>query len=109
MSFTAVELIEIKRDHGTLSPDAIEWLIEAYTDGAVTDYQMAAMAMAIFFNGLDPEELAAWTSAMLHSGQVLDCSDIPAAKVDKHSTGGVGTRSQSRWLRWSQPAGSQSP
>ena len=92
MSFTAVELIEIKRDHGTLSPDAIEWLIEAYTDGAVTDYQMAAMAMAIFFNGLDPEELAAWTSAMLHSGRVLDCSDIPAAKVDKHSTGGVGDK-----------------
>ncbi len=92
MSFTAVELIEIKRDRGTLGSDAIEWLIESYTDGSVTDYQMAAMAMAIFLNGLDPDELAAWTSAMLHSGEVLDCSDIPAAKVDKHSTGGVGDK-----------------
>ena len=92
MTFTAVELIEIKRDRGTLSPEAIDWLIGAYTEGSVTDYQMSAMAMAIFFNGLDSDELAAWTAAMLHSGQVLDCSDIPAPKVDKHSTGGVGDK-----------------
>ena len=92
MAFTAVELIEIKRDRGTLSPEAIDWLIQAYTEGSVTDYQMSAMAMAIFLNGLDSDELAAWTSAMLHSGEVLDCSDIPAPKVDKHSTGGVGDK-----------------
>jgi pyrimidine-nucleoside phosphorylase len=92
MTFTAVELIEIKRDRGTLSPDAIEWLIESYTVGSVTDYQMSAMAMAIFINGLDGDELAAWTSAMLHSGEVLDFSDIQATKVDKHSTGGVGDK-----------------
>jgi pyrimidine-nucleoside phosphorylase len=92
MAFTAVELIEIKRDKGTLSSEAIDWLIGAYTEGTVTDYQMSAMAMAIFFNGLDPDELAAWTAAMLHSGEVLDCSDIPAPKVDKHSTGGVGDK-----------------
>ncbi|HET7847379.1 MAG TPA: thymidine phosphorylase [Acidimicrobiia bacterium] len=92
MPFTAVELIEIKRDRGTLSPEAIDWLIQAYTEGSVTDYQMSAMAMAIFLNGLDSDELAAWTSAMLHSGEVLDCSDIPAPKVDKHSTGGVGDK-----------------
>jgi pyrimidine-nucleoside phosphorylase len=92
MPFTAVELIEIKRDRGTLSPEAIDWLIQAYTEGSVTDYQMSAMAMAIFLNGLDGDELAAWTSAMLHSGVVLDCSDIPAPKVDKHSTGGVGDK-----------------
>lgn len=92
MPFTAVELIETKRDGGALSPDAIEWLIRAYTDGSVADYQMSAMAMAVYLNGLNAEELAAWTGAMLHSGDVLDFSDIPAAKVDKHSTGGVGDK-----------------
>ena len=92
MAFTAVELIEAKRDHRELSPEAIEWLIEAYTDGVVPDYQMAAMAMAIFLNGMSAAELAVWTSAMLHSGEVFDLSDIGAAKVDKHSTGGVGDK-----------------
>jgi pyrimidine-nucleoside phosphorylase len=92
MGFTAVELIETKRDGGALSAEAIEWLMRAYTDGTVTDYQMSAMAMAVFLNGLDDEELTAWTSAMLHSGEVLDFSDIPEAKVDKHSTGGVGDK-----------------
>lgn len=92
MAFTAVELIEAKRDGRELSPDAIEWLIEMYTDGVVPDYQMAAMAMAIYINGMSAAELAAWTSAMLHSGEVFDLSDIGAAKVDKHSTGGVGDK-----------------
>jgi pyrimidine-nucleoside phosphorylase len=92
MAFTAVELIETKRDRNELTPDAIEWLIRAYTDGTVPDYQMAAMAMAIFLNGMSADELAAWTTAMLHSGEVLDLSDITAAKVDKHSTGGVGDK-----------------
>jgi pyrimidine-nucleoside phosphorylase len=92
MTYTAVELIEIKRDGGTLPDDAIEWLIAAFTKGEVPDYQMTAMSMAILFNGLDVDELATWTSAMLNSGDVLDFSDIPAAKVDKHSTGGVGDK-----------------
>lgn len=92
MSFTAVELIEKKRDGQTLSPDSIEWLIAAYTDGSVTDYQMSAMAMAIYFNGLDHDELASWTRAMLFSGDVLDFSEIEMPKVDKHSTGGVGDK-----------------
>ncbi len=92
MDFTAVGLIEIKRDRGILDPDAIEWLIRSYTAGTVTDYQMAAMTMAVFLNGLDNDELAAWTAAMLHSGDVLDCSGIPGRKVDKHSTGGVGDK-----------------
>ena len=92
MAFTAIELIEAKRDGDSLSPAAIEWLIRAYTDGTVTDYQMAAMAMAIFIRGMDAEELAAWTTAMLHSGEVLDLSEITAAKIDKHSTGGVGDK-----------------
>jgi pyrimidine-nucleoside phosphorylase len=92
MTYTAVELIEMKRDGGKLSPDAIEWLIASYTDGSVPDYQMSAMAMAIVLNGLDGDELATWTAAMLNSGEVLDFSDIPLAKIDKHSTGGVGDK-----------------
>jgi pyrimidine-nucleoside phosphorylase len=92
MTYTAVELIETKRDGGTLSSDAIEWLIGAFTAGTVPDYQMSAMAMAILFNGMSPEELAVWTRAMLESGDVMDFSDIPARKVDKHSTGGVGDK-----------------
>jgi pyrimidine-nucleoside phosphorylase len=92
MSYTAVELIETKRDGGTLSADAIEWLVSAFTDGSVTDYQMSAMTMAIYLNGLDEDELANWTRAMLDSGETLDFDDIPAAKVDKHSTGGVGDK-----------------
>ncbi len=92
MSYSAVELIAIKRDGGVLTADQIAWLIEGYTHDRVTEYQMSAMAMAIYLNGLNSDELAAWTSAMLHSGDVLDLSDIPAAKVDKHSTGGVGDK-----------------
>ncbi|TDI50211.1 MAG: thymidine phosphorylase [Acidobacteria bacterium] len=92
MAHTAIDLIEIKRDGGVLSSDAIEWLIAAYTDGSVPDYQMSAMAMAILLNGMNNEELAAWTEAMLHSGEVMDFSDIAAAKIDKHSTGGVGDK-----------------
>ncbi len=92
MAFTTVELIGIKRDGGALPKEAINWLIASYTKGDVPDYQMAAMAMAILLNGLDPEELATWTEAMLNSGDVYDFSDLPAAKVDKHSTGGVGDK-----------------
>ncbi len=92
MAYTAVELIETKRDGGTLTADSIEWLISAYTDGSVTDYQMSAMTMAIYLNGLDGDELATWTRAMLNSGETLVFDDIAAAKVDKHSTGGVGDK-----------------
>jgi pyrimidine-nucleoside phosphorylase len=88
----AVELIERKRDGGRLTDEEIAWLIGAYTDGTVTDYQMSAMTMAVFLQGLDAAELAAWTGAMLHSGDVLDLSDFPRPKVDKHSTGGVGDK-----------------
>ncbi|NOY54767.1 MAG: thymidine phosphorylase [Actinobacteria bacterium] len=87
-----VELIRRKRDGTALSPAEITWLIDHYTDGSVTDYQMAAMTMAIFFNGLNSDELATWTEAMLHSGEVLDLAVIPGKKVDKHSTGGVGDK-----------------
>jgi pyrimidine-nucleoside phosphorylase len=92
MAYTAVELIETKRDGGALSSDAIEWLIAAFTDGSIPDYQMSAMAMAILFNGMSSDELATWTRAMLDSGDVMDFSNISARKVDKHSTGGVGDK-----------------
>src|SRR5690606_33760099 len=92
MTFAAVELIATKRDGGRLSKEQIDWLIDGYTHDRVPDYQMSAMAMAILLNGLDPDELAAWTAAMLHSGDVMDFSDIALPKVDKHSTGGVGDK-----------------
>ena len=92
MPYTAVELIELKRDGRPLPADGIEWLIAAYTDGSVPDYQMAAMAMAIVWRGLDAEELAVWTRAMLESGDLLDFSDLSLPKIDKHSTGGVGDK-----------------
>jgi pyrimidine-nucleoside phosphorylase len=92
MTYTAVELIELKRDGEPLPADGIEWLIASYTKGSVPDYQMSAMAMAIVFQGLNADELAAWTSAMIASGDILDFGDIPVPKIDKHSTGGVGDK-----------------
>ncbi|WP_434382592.1 thymidine phosphorylase [Melittangium boletus] len=86
------ELIKAKRDGKRLRADDIQAFLRAYTDGEVPDYQMSALCMAIFFRGLDAEELSAWAQAMLHSGEVLDLSDIPGTKVDKHSTGGVGDK-----------------
>jgi pyrimidine-nucleoside phosphorylase/thymidine phosphorylase len=87
-----VELIRRKRDGGALSADEIGAFVRGVTDGGVTDYQAAALLMAVYFRGLDGGELAALTDAMLHSGDVLDLSDIPGGKVDKHSTGGVGDK-----------------
>ena len=89
---TTVELIERKRDGGKLSTAEIGWMIENYTNGSITDYQMSAMLMAIFIRGFDQDELSAWTDAMLNSGDVLELSAIAAPKLDKHSTGGVGDK-----------------
>jgi pyrimidine-nucleoside phosphorylase len=86
------ELIKAKRDGGTLDPDDIRAFIAAYTRGDVEDYQMSAMCMAVFFKGLNPVELGAWTQAMLESGEALDLSETRGVKVDKHSTGGVGDK-----------------
>lgn len=88
----AYELIKKKRDGGVLEPAEIAWLIDRYTRGEVGDYQMSALCMAVWFRGMTSPELAAWTSAMLRSGETADLSDIPGAKVDKHSTGGVGDK-----------------
>ncbi len=87
-----LELIERKRDGGRLSDPEIRWVIGAFTTGDVPDYQMSALLMAVFVRGLDSDELAIWTEAMLHSGEVLDFSSVPTPKVDKHSTGGVGDK-----------------
>ena len=92
MSFDAVDLIRAKRDGGTLDDPAIEWLIRSYTAGDVTAEQMAAMAMAIFFRGLDPRELSTWTSSMIATGERMDFSSLSRPTVDKHSTGGVGDK-----------------
>jgi len=72
--------------------EAIAALVDGFTRGEVPDYQMAAFCMAVFFRGMDGAETAALTGAMLRSGDVLDLSDVPGAKVDKHSTGGVGDK-----------------
>ena len=87
-----VDLIRAKRDGQPLARDDIRWLIDAYTKGTVADEQMSAMAMAVFFRGLAPDELRAWTDAMVNSGRRLDLSAVPAPTVDKHSTGGVGDK-----------------
>ena len=74
------ELIKRKRDGGLLEADEIAQFIAGYTEGIIPDYQMAAMCMSIFFNGLTDAELAAWAGAMLRSGEVIDLSDVPALK-----------------------------
>jgi thymidine phosphorylase len=91
-TFDAVELIRTKRDGGRLTDEAIDWLIRAYTDGQVRDEQMSAMAMAIFFRGLDGAELSRWTNAMIATGERMDFSSLSRPTVDKHSTGGVGDK-----------------
>jgi pyrimidine-nucleoside phosphorylase len=86
------DLIRRKRDGGELQRNEIEYLINRYTRDGLPDYQMSAWLMAVLLRGMTRAELAALTESMLHSGQVLDFSELPAPKVDKHSTGGVGDK-----------------
>ncbi|MBG6224205.1 thymidine phosphorylase [Arthrobacter sp. CAN_A2] len=91
-AFDAVDIIRIKRDHGTLSPEQIDWTIDAYTRGAIADEQMAALNMAILLNGMDRAEISRWTAAMIASGERMDFSSLGRPTSDKHSTGGVGDK-----------------
>jgi pyrimidine-nucleoside phosphorylase len=88
----AVDLIRKKRDSGELSREEINFLVSGYTRGEIPDYQMAAWLMAVWIRGLNRAELAALTEVMLYSGEVLNHSEIPGKKVDKHSTGGIGDK-----------------
>ena len=88
----AVDLIRKKRDSGELSREEINFLVSGYTRGDIPDYQMAAWLMAVWIRGMNRSELAALTEVMLHSGEVLNHSEIPGKKVDKHSTGGIGDK-----------------
>ena len=91
-AFDAIELIHRKRDGGALTTDEIRWLVARYTDGFVGDEQMAAMAMAIFLNGMERREIRDLTLAMIDSGERMDFSSLSKTTTDKHSTGGVGDK-----------------
>ncbi|NLT31154.1 MAG: thymidine phosphorylase [Propionibacterium sp.] len=98
MSFHMVELITAKRDGRRLTDEQIDWVIRGFARGEVPDEQMSALAMAVFFRGLDDAELSRWTTAMIASGERLDFGELrradgePMPTVDKHSTGGVGDK-----------------
>src|SRR5450432_3902592 len=86
------DLIRKKRDGGELARPEIEFLVDGYTHDRIPDYQMSAWLMAVVLRGMSRAELAALTESMLNSGKVMDFSSLPAPKVDKHSTGGVGDK-----------------
>lgn len=88
----AVDIIVKKRDGQALSKAEIEWFIQDYTAGNIPDYQTAALLMAIYFKGMNREEIVTLTQSMAHSGQLMDLSDITDYVVDKHSSGGVGDK-----------------
>ena len=91
-AFSAAEVIAAKRDHHALTDPQIDWIIDAYTRGAVADEQMSALLMAIFLNGMDLREISRWTDAMINSGERMNWSALSRPTVDKHSTGGVGDK-----------------
>ncbi|MGH8774127.1 MAG: thymidine phosphorylase [Jiangellaceae bacterium] len=90
--FDAVDIIRTKRDSAELSDDQIDWVVDAYTRGAVADEQMSALAMAILLRGMSRREVARWTAAMVDSGSRMDWSSVDRSTTDKHSTGGVGDK-----------------
>jgi len=86
------EIISKKRDKKKLTSKEIDYFVSGYTKGTIPDYQMSALLMAIFLNGMNAEEIFDLTLTMMRSGKVMDLSFIPGTKVDKHSTGGVGDK-----------------
>jgi pyrimidine-nucleoside phosphorylase/thymidine phosphorylase len=88
----AVDVVQKKRDGGELTREEIDFFVRGYARGEIPDYQAAAFAMAVFFRGMTPAEIVALTESMMRTGEVLDLSDLPGPKVDKHSTGGVGDK-----------------
>ncbi len=88
----AVDIIQRKRDGAALDKAEVEFFVRGYTSGEIPDYQAAALAMAVFFRGMTPDETLALTEAMMRSGEVLSFPELPGPKVDKHSTGGVGDK-----------------
>ncbi|MFD7128440.1 MULTISPECIES: thymidine phosphorylase [Streptomyces] len=88
----AISVIRTKRDRGELTPEQIDWVIDAYTRGEVADEQMSALAMAILLNGMNRTEIARWTAAMIASGERMTFDGLSRPTTDKHSTGGVGDK-----------------
>ncbi len=87
-----VDIIEKKRDGKALNQEEIHFWIQGYVKGTIPDYQVSALCMAIYFQGMNDDEIAILTNEMLHSGDVIGLSDIAGMKADKHSTGGVGDK-----------------
>jgi thymidine phosphorylase len=88
----AIDVIRAKRDGHTLTDEQVDWVIDAYTRGAVGDEQMSALLMAIVFRGMAASELTRWTNAMIDSGERMALGDLGRPTADKHSTGGVGDK-----------------
>jgi thymidine phosphorylase len=87
-----LDVIRTKRDGGRLSDEQVWFFVHGYAAGTVADEQAAALCMAILLRGMEPDELASWTQAMIDSGERIDLSSVPRPTVDKHSTGGVGDK-----------------
>lgn len=87
-----VDIIDTKRNGGTLSDEQLQYFVDGVVDGSIPDYQISALLMAIYFQGMTNSEQTSLTMKMMHSGERLDLHQIPGIKVDKHSTGGVGDK-----------------
>ena len=86
------DIITKKKQGLALTKDEIKYFVQGYADNLIPDYQISSLMMAIYFNGMNKEEISNLTDAMMHSGDVCDLSSIKGIKIDKHSTGGVGDK-----------------